>query len=870
MAAEKRSRKNSNPTFRPKRHHCTVPSCGKAFTRLSHLQRHSLNHSETQWVCSRCNAPFKRLDLLERHKARHSVKDRLAGGTGLGILQTRRKTFHGATPVPDAPISPESPGAVEDTLPVSRKGAYQTSTNHLLQQHQAAVNENAAPDVGRPGLPVDLGASSNSSEIAVPMLDVSEMAAVMSPSANFAEFGNMYYDTTFDSVHFDVMGINRLSPELSPVNSAGSQSVDGVDSYENDTQETQPSLPLRCSPRGLNWAEIQPYRIAPTIEDSDIQLSARGKRSVNFIPQLNASTVLPLSSNEMRRRLEAPIHDVVQETIEGEPTGSSQPQNHPSSEPSELQLSSTKRDEILDLLSEIRPVFPDGSLVGEKAPELSLQNMQEFLDLFLRYFNTSYPMVHVATLEASSAEPIFLLSMIVLGATYKNKVSHQLSVCLYDAIVPYILSGLMSIPLPDLSTLQAFLILECYGMYRAGPYQRENAMLIHTLLFSAIRRVSRYHVRGRVMLPHHLFNPHRRWRTFSLILFFFMWDTQNVSCYSFMPSMSTQTIQVQLPCSKELWEARTEEEWSKLSQARKEPPNFNDTVKQLVEDGDNLQCEPLDGLSLTLVLHGLMSMCNDMVHFDNRSIYLGDLEKGEVSWTPWRRQMTHALETWKAKYDAYSMASVQTMAATVAAGGDEERTQASYQKESIALLALYHTAHIVINCKIRHLQAAAGAKAIFGHIVNPPDREESMRWVRLWITEHSSAADHAAWHAAQMFREGLLYLKNWDVNGLFHYPWCLVIGTLTCWSFHRFGGEGLEPSACNHPPGRDIPQGQSQALMNHLVSLMASVAPTNVRRTLTKCCTHGLSIEVARYLKSVRWTAAYEAMKLLEGLSGTT
>lgn len=92
--------------------------------------------------------------------------------------------------------------------------------------------------------------------------------------------------------------------------------------------------------------------------------------------------------------------------------------------------------------------------------------------------------MHVATLDINVTDPIALLSMILSGATYKDKDSHQLSVCLYDAIILYILSSLLGSPVPDLSILQAFLILECYGMYRAGSHQRGNANLIYGLLLN--------------------------------------------------------------------------------------------------------------------------------------------------------------------------------------------------------------------------------------------------------------------------------------------------------------------------------------------------------------------------------------------------
>ncbi|XRM44193.1 hypothetical protein ABZX51_007336 [Aspergillus tubingensis] len=816
---------------REKHYRCSMAGCDKTFTRLSHLQRHSLNHSETRWVCGRCHASFKRLDLLERHKARHTVKDGLAGGAGLGILQTRRKTIPGSH-MARVPLSPRPSGLGQDidkVEPFTRPAQPGSSCQIDAQIQDGGTGDNAVA-----GQQLS-GRHSLSSQ---PQLDAAPIANT--DSLNMDELINMYYDTSFDAVHFDVMGL-----ALSPL--ATGQTLPQIEVEEqNHHQEVQNLHPTPDRPVSRECTEIQSSGPETTIPRHDT-------RSACIVQ--NTTNITPFRHDPMC--LEPLIHDVF---LQNDENGEAQDVTLPGGR---IALSVSKRDEILRLLSEIRPVTPEGTIIDGNTALLSIDNMQDYISLFFRFFNSSYPMVHLATLDIEGGDPVFLLSIIILGQTYKNKDTHQLSVYLYDALVPYILSGLMSVPMPDLSMLQAFLILECYGMYRAGPYQRENAMLIHTLLFGAIRRVSRYHVRGGIMLPSHLVQPDLDWKSFAnaeqfkrLILFVFMWDTQNVSCYSVMPNMSTHNIQVPLPCSQELWEAPSETAWEHIRKSHTEPAYFNSMIKDLIQDGDKFQSLPMDSLSLTLVLHGIMSMCNDIAHFDNQSIYLSDIDHGGEQWRPWRRRMAHALETWKAHYDAYTMCLFQSI-------GD----RSNHRQESVATLALYHTAHIVINCEVRHLQAAAGAKAIFGHIVMPEDRHISEDWIRNWVSTNATAAEQAAWHAAQMMREGILNLRNWDVNGVFHYPWCLVIGTLTCWAFHCFGG-GISDAReiCRHPE-RDMPQTQSRVLMNHMVSLMGSVSPANIRRTLGKCCTHGLTVEVARYLRSVRWTAAYEAMKLLMALS---
>ncbi|KAK2743118.1 hypothetical protein FQN55_007569 [Onygenales sp. PD_40] len=68
-----------------KAHACSWPGCDKAFTRAEHLRRHALNHKNEDNTCERCG----------RHMARHAKRDEEAGGPGLGVLETRKRTRRG-------------------------------------------------------------------------------------------------------------------------------------------------------------------------------------------------------------------------------------------------------------------------------------------------------------------------------------------------------------------------------------------------------------------------------------------------------------------------------------------------------------------------------------------------------------------------------------------------------------------------------------------------------------------------------------------------------------------------------------------------------------------------------------------------------
>lgn len=162
------------------------------------------------------------------------------------------------------------------------------------------------------------------------------------------------------------------------------------------------------------------------------------------------------------------------------------------------------RAEVLDVIEAARPVTPDGLYISRNHPLLSLSSLQTYCDLFFTRFNTAYPLVHQPTFDASHAETLLLVSVLLLGATYCEKDAHQMAVsrftflphsgdsrdqvCIHDVLRPQIFANAGFSAKPDLWVLQTILLVECFGKSRAGQKQHDMAHLFHGLLINLIRR----------------------------------------------------------------------------------------------------------------------------------------------------------------------------------------------------------------------------------------------------------------------------------------------------------------------------------------------------------------------------------------------
>lgn len=140
------------------------------------------------------------------------------------------------------------------------------------------------------------------------------------------------------------------------------------------------------------------------------------------------------------------------------------------------------RQGILSLIRRAGPKTPDGSEITGDHPLLALPVLQEYCNLYFKRFNVSYPLLHQATFEPASVDPMLLMSVLLLGATYDTKESHLVAVCIHDTLRAQIFGSVAFNTRPMLWVLQTILLVECFGKSRAGQLQHDMSHLFHGLL----------------------------------------------------------------------------------------------------------------------------------------------------------------------------------------------------------------------------------------------------------------------------------------------------------------------------------------------------------------------------------------------------
>lgn len=323
--------------------------------------------------------------------------------------------------------------------------------------------------------------------------------------------------------------------------------------------------------------------------------------------------------------------------------------------------------------------------------------------------------------------------------------------------------------------------------------------------------------------------------------------------------MNAAELKLSMPWDSTLWEADTAEEWHATNSRVQSYPSYLSVLKSYINPGPGSRTPKLNGLSRVLMLHGLMSVAWDLNRRDQTSLGITVTGGGES----WQSRIARSYDTWKADFDNYTKETPLYFDET--APEKEE-----FQKFCTANLAIYHAAHIILHVEIIDLQIYAGASHIIGRPVTKADRDRSRQRIERWAKRGSMSAAKAGSHAARILRDGIRKLKNWDVDDVFHYPWCLYLATLTCWAFQvaSKAGVGSENGEQGDNSDDEDADWDSKAEMNALVSAMTRSNLEDLWRVAGKYRTSDLPRVMAKHLASIRWAVVQEGMIVLRGLIG--
>lgn len=754
-----------------KSHVCKHEGCGKRFTRLEHLNRHALNHKAGDATCPRCRAHFKRPDLLARHMERHKKRDEETGGNG--TLNTRKRAWK----ADDGSVVPKRPTTQQPSAePVQ-------DPEHIHQ-----------PFTGNPEGPISPPISHQSSEIPSSLQSQEPYQHIDFGLPKDASLG--FSDASFDGTNFQLagnFGDEFCNPSFPPVYQAAQTST-GIPYDEVFQPDTASSFNMPyTTATNYNWlfdlennlnmgdAELvhpdqQQQLLPPPQPDMHPQ-----EQMVNLDPRIATSSghTVPSPSQTSRSSQQMSFgsfstgilshsQDAVGTNPSPVPSGRSETRSGtnkftPSSainpiveliEP-ERPLASLypttslpcidecTRGELLDLIESLRPYSPAEEPVTRDNKLLSLSALQGYLDLFFTRFNTAYPLIHQPTFVASNTEPLYLLSMLLLGATYSEKSAHQLAVCIHDVMRPGIFAHAAFSAEPELWVLKTILLVECFGKSRAGQRQHNMSHLFHGLLINLIRRSDCQTVQP--VGPNEADNAADdlevawlRWAEAEekkrLALLCFLWDTQHAVLFCQSLCMSSFELRLPLPSSQALWEARTASEWKSHGANYTPEPQFLTTLKSFLTPSSS-RPPHLNSLSRILILHGLMSIYWDMQRRDQTSLGVipGQNDNGIGTW---RDRIARAYDLWKADFDAHCKALSAAHYEPGPASGDLATRDARRELAvfTTSYNAVYHASQVLLNADFLDLQIYAGARHILGRPVQRSDFVRSERVVKQWAT----------------------------------------------------------------------------------------------------------------------------------------
>ena len=522
---------------------CRHEGCGKAFARNDHLQRHALNHSSSEQRCQRCDATFKRPDLLSmiyptlsslcfktkcfprkgRHLKRHEMRDNQMGGIGCGVLDTKRRYCRNDTAMPPATLPLQPTTANTDLI------HYPARLSHAPQHvpSNSTPTPISLPHIDLAIIPQDCPSAS----VQHPGTDMPEPcggASILGMSLDHL-YGDMTMSGPLSSSDFPfsleslerasssvTAGLDMVANDGPPRGFLGSGDLVSIIAHEQDLYaDTEPMMMDTSRDWPCQLSELSSASISASLSSSSDQAMTCGPSAVTE-NSTTATRMLPAVQRDSPGFTEPgdDEHGPGSEDHRGEAQTRERDEDQgvtgPDSRQSPIHFSTTSvpaltealRQRFFEVISDTRLTHMDGDVPYTDHPHLSLTALQSYADLFFRRFNHCYNLIHSPTFNPVQADIFLLISIWLIGASYSSKDAHQTATCVWDALVPHVIQQSTSDSRPSLSILQALLLFDSFGTFRAAQKQHERTRLFHSSITNVSSPFKRHRQNETLIIMH--------------------------------------------------------------------------------------------------------------------------------------------------------------------------------------------------------------------------------------------------------------------------------------------------------------------------------------------------------------------------------